>query len=217
MYRLSISLFLTAILFVSCKNNDDTCSVGEGQDPDNFYALTVGNSWTFEYFRRIGTSEDFESLNAFDEVEITGNTEINGKNYFVFQTTTSGNDGAPPYVPENGVANLHFRDSLGYLINEAGKKFFSNTNQEQEYFILEHPTFNLFGKLVNGTENVDVEAGVFNALNNEIFAKLPDETIPPGRSNKYYAEEIGQLKETYSAISNPISYGEKRLVSYLVN
>jgi len=70
---------------------------------------------------------------------------------------------------------------------------------------------------LNGTENVEVEAGVFTALNNEIFAKHEDGSNFPGRSNKYYAEETGQLKETYSTISSPLSSGEKHLVSYTVN
>ena len=207
------------MIFYSCKGDDDSnCMEQEQeQDPDNFYALTVGNTWTYNYFQRIGITDEFESLDVLAVVEIIGTSELNGEEYFVFQTTTSGNHGAPAYVPDNGVVNLHFRDSLGYLINEAGIKFFSNTNPEVEYFVQENSFFNLYGKLLSGTEDVKIQAGIFTALNNEIFAKLEDGSITPGRSNKHYAEEIGQLKETYSSISNPLYLGEKRLVSYSVN
>jgi len=121
-YVQDVFLFtLSFLLLFSCKG-DEECSTPEAET--NFYALSVGNTWTYEYFGRIGLTDEFESFDVFDEVEITETTEINGEEYFVFQTTTIGNNGSPRYVPENGVAVLHYRDSLGYLINEASIKFF---------------------------------------------------------------------------------------------
>ena len=121
-------LLLFSVLFISCNNDDGSPTEEQELSEPNFYALNVGNSWRYEYFQRIDRTDEFESLNAFDDVTISGTSEINGNTYHNVETTTSGNDGASAFVPDNGTAITKLRDSLGYLIDENGIKYYSYLN-----------------------------------------------------------------------------------------
>ena len=50
MFRVSIVLLSFSLLFISCNNDDDNSS--PPIEEANFYALTIGNSWEYEYFKR---------------------------------------------------------------------------------------------------------------------------------------------------------------------
>lgn len=209
---------VSCVFFISCNKEDNNTSEEQQADETNFYGLKVGNTWTYEYFKRIGNTEEFETTNAFDEVKITGTSEINGEVFYSLETTTTGNDGAPVCVPQNGTANIKVRDSLGYLINDTHQILFSNKN-EQEYLAVVTPQayYDLFGILISGIENVEVTAGTFPSLRNELYAKFTDGTISPGRNITSYSDEIGEIKATYSFVSGVNNYAEKRLVSYLID
>lgn len=213
-----VLLLLSAfVLITSCKNEDDSTALEQEQIPPNFYALAVGNTWTYEYFRRIQQTSEFETVNAFDNVEITDKTQVNGEEYFTFQTTTTGNDESALGVPENGVVVKHIRDSLGYLIEETGQIIYSKTNVGLEYIVQEHPNYEIKGKLLEGTEIIEVPAGSFTTLNNAVYTILENGSQAPGMNNDYYADEIGQILETCSTVSSPNHFGEKRLISYSIN
>lgn len=209
-------LLLFSVLFISCNKDDDTPQEEQELTEPNFYALKVGNSWRYEYFRRVGQTDEFESLNAFDEVVITGTSEINGNTYYNFKTTTTGNDGAPSCVPPNGVAVENLRDSLGYLINDQRTIFFSHVNENIEYLAFDIPNeqYDLYAVLIPGMENITVPAGSFPCLKNEKYTKFQDGSNSPGKNFMFYSDERGLVKETYNYVSNPINFAERRLVSY---
>ncbi len=194
---------------ISCNKNDDT-----PKEEQSFYALKTGNSWKYQYFQRIEQTDEFESLDAFDDVIITGTSEINGNTYYNFETTTSGNDGTNTSVPQNGVVLTKIRDSLGYLVDEAGIIYFSNINPNQEYLRKEGVGFDSYGLLKEGSENIEVPAGNFLCSVNEWFGKLEDGSKAPFRDYNIYSKEIGQIKTTYSFASVPLYRAEKILVSY---
>lgn len=206
---------LSSFLFISC-NEDDNSSEEQQIDNPNFYALTVGNTWTYEYFERVDNTDEFVTTNAFDEVKILSTSEINGNIYYNFETTTTGNDGAPVCVPPNGKAVEKLRDSLGYLVNDIGTKRFSNTNENLEYLVVQRQNsfHNIYALLVPGSEIINVASVSFECLKNEKYAKLNDGVITPGRNLMHYADEIGQIKETYSSVNGPNHFAERRLVSY---
>lgn len=199
---------------VSCSKNDDAQQPEQLSDP-NFYALEVGNSWTYEYFKRIGNTEEFATTNAFDEVRITGTSEIDGNTFYTLETTTSGNDNSTVCVPPNGIAVEKIRDSLGYLVNDRGTIFFSNEN-ELEYMAIENPVefYNLFGVLIPDVENIESIAGTFPCLRNETYAKFTNGSHSPGRNFVFYSDELGKILETFSFVSSSSHYAEKRLISY---
>lgn len=208
-------LILLSVLFFSCNKDDSTPQEEQQVSEPNFYALKVGNTWTYEYFERVGNTDEFVTTNAFDEVEIIGTSEINGETFYSFQTTTTGNDGAPGCVPANGTVIEKLRDSLGYLINDGREILFSNKN-ESEYMAFETPEdfYDLYATLIPGSEIIEVAAGSISCLRNELYAKFNDETTSPGRNFIFYSDGTGQVKETYNFVSDPINFAERRLVSY---
>jgi hypothetical protein len=213
MKYLLFSCLISSVLFISCNNDDDSSQEEQLSDP-NFYALTVGNSWKYQYFKRINRTGEFESLDAFDDVTITGTSEINGNEYFNFKTVTSGND-SYTCIPDNGTVITKLRDSLGYLINENGLKYFSYSNPNQEYLIRElNVDVKLYGLLNGNDETLEVPAGNFLCSVNKVYARFSDGSTSRGTDYYSYSKEIGQIKTTCSFISDSLSVVEKRLVSY---
>ncbi|PHR15047.1 MAG: hypothetical protein COA40_02560 [Aequorivita sp.] len=213
-FSLSV-LILFSVLFISCNKDDGTPQEEQELSEPNFYALTVGNSWRYEYFQRIDRTDEFESLGAFDDVSITGTSEINGNTFYTFETTTSGNDGTSAIVPDNGTVVTKLRDSSGYLIDENHLKYFSNSNINQEYLIRDATSeAKIYGVLTDIDANLTVLAGSFVCSVNELYAKFLDGSVSPGRDFYFYSEEIGQIKTTTSWVSDSLTKVEKRLVSY---
>lgn len=207
-----------SLLFISC-NKDDNLSEEQQQETNesNFYALKVGNTWKYQYFKRIDRTAEFESLDAFDDVTITGTSTINGNSYYTFETITTGNDDSYILVPDNGTVITKLRDSLGYLIDENGLKYFSSSNPNQEYLIREMTNeINMYGLETENDEVSEVPAGNFLSSVNERYARFPDGEKSPGTDYHFYSKEIGQIKITCSFVSDSLPKLEKRLISYNV-
>jgi hypothetical protein len=214
MYKVFIVLLSSSILFISCNNDDDNSS--PPIEEANFYALMIGNSWGYEYFSRIGQTDEFESMGIVEDVLITETTEIDGETYFVFQSTTTGNINNSPFAPENGITSKSKRDSLGYLIvlDQDHHILFSNENTE-EYLLSNNVWGDIYGVLIETEENITVESGTFLCKQNEIYAILsPNGEVSLGRSRAYYSNEIGEIFREISSVSNPQNSWEKRLVSF---
>ena len=213
MKSLFFSFVVCSLLFISC-NKDDKPSEEQQQTEPNFYALKVGNTWKYQYFKRIDRTDEFESLDAFDDVTITDTSEINGNTYFTFETTTTGSENYV-CIPDNGTAITKLRDSLGYLINENGVKQFSNSNPNQEYLIREMSgEIKLYGSLSEIEAGLEVPAGNFLCSVNDRYIRFPDGNKSPGTDYYFYSKEIGQIKITCSFAADSLPRLEKRLISY---
>lgn len=213
MYRYLIAFLALALVFVSCKSDDDTKQ--EQQVEENFYALTVGNSWNYEFYNRVGKTDDFENMEVYISVEITGTAQINGEEYYVFTTTTTGNDNGQAPCNDNGVNTEHLRDSLGFLVNEYGKTFYSQLSMDP-YLRNSEAWGDLYGVLKDEMVEITVEAGSFSTKENEIYLITPDDLKTLGRDRHYYTDGIGLIQMDYSTVLNPIHRWEKRLISFEV-
>jgi len=210
-----VSLFLS-LFFISCNNDDDSPQNEQEQEVvENFYALKIGNNWKYEYFRRVGQTDEFETFGVIEEVEIIETQIIDGETYFVFQSTTTGNENNfPPCAPENGISTKRKRDSLGYLIESDHHILFSNENAE-DYLLSDNDWGNIYGVLIENLQDIDVPAGTFNCFENELYAIIDDTgEIAPGRDRIYFSDEIGEVYREYSAVNNPDHKWEKRLMSF---
>ncbi len=208
-----VSLILS-LFFISC-NNDDDSSPEEQEVIENFYALKIGNTWKYEYFQRVMQTEEFESTGVIEEVLIIETTIIDGETYFVFQSTTTGNENNyVPCAPEYGVSTKNKRDSIGYLIESDHHIIFSKDNTE-EYLISEHIWGNIYGVLMEETEGLNVPAGDFNCIENKIYAVQPEtgETYL-GKDRTYFSDGVGEIFRENSTVSNPQHRWEKRLIEY---
>ncbi|MGO3182653.1 MAG: hypothetical protein ACTIJ9_07455 [Aequorivita sp.] len=215
MKSLLLSCLVFSLLFISCNKDDDQPEEQE-QTQSNFYALKVGNSWKYQYFKRVDRTTAFEGIDAFDEVTITTTSEINGNMYYSFETVTSGDDSAVG-VPDNGTVITKLRDSLGYLINENGVKQFSYANPDQEYLIREMSSgYKVYGVLTENDSALEVPAGNFSCSINEWYARFTDGSKSPATDYYFYGKEIGQIKTTCSFVSDSMPRTEKRLLSYSI-
>ncbi len=208
-----ISLFLS-IFFISCDNDDDS-STEEQEVVENFYALKIGNNWKYEYFKRDGQTEEFVTTGVIEDVVITETALIDEETYFVFQSTTTGNeDNNLPCAPENGITTKSKRDSLGYLIEEEHHIIFSNENAE-DYLLSDNDWGDLYGVLLENQQEIVMPAGTFNCLENEVYAILENTgEMSPGRNKAYFSDEIGEVYGEYSSVNNPEHIWEKRLIEF---
>jgi len=203
-----VGFFLT---IVSCNTDDEKSEAQEVEE--NFYALTVGNSWQYEYYRRVDDTEAFEKLDLLAEVEITGTSVIDGETYYDQRTVITGNDTYVPGDEDLGETFQKRRDSLGYLIDEKGTIIFSNENQV-DYTVSENSWGTVFGKLQTNTETVVVDAGTFTCTDNLIYAVMSSGETAPGTDHVYYFDGVGFVQRNFSLVSQERHTWEKRLKSY---
>jgi len=200
-------------LLSSCESESEP---QEDLETSNFYALTVGNSWTYNYYRPNNQTGELDLLNAVEEILITEETEIDGEPFFEYQKTISNNDDCS-ICPDNGVYLEHVRDSIGYLINQDGVIRFAHKNIE-DYLISENLWGDIYGVLSILPETISVQAGDFTAINNKRYGVSPSEdNTYEGSDNKYYSNGIGLVKETIGTVIQYNIVLEKHLASYIIN
>ena len=208
-----IFLLTISTLLFSC--NDDEASKPETSEEENFYALKVGNTWTYDFFKRVDDTDEFEFDGVTSKYTIIEELEIDNENYFKFQINTEGNDNSTAFYPENGISNLIVRDSLGYLITSDSKILFSRV-ERNPYLIDEiGEVLKIFGELLLQNGDISVPAGNFTTLENRVFAINNDNNEEyAGTNSVNFVDGVGEVFTTCSTVSNPNHIWEKRLVSF---
>jgi hypothetical protein len=198
---------------ISCSNEDVT----EPVEPEaTTFALKVGNSWVYHYFRRENPqSQLFNNMNVIDSVEIIGTEEIEGNTYYKFRTRTFGNDTNLPYLPDNGEQFKMLRDSLGYLIDERNRMHFSAENDTSEHVMDSFSDYRTVFKLSETSELLSTPVGDFNChwMSFYFVDNVTDERYT-GESRYYRNRTVGEMMTTISFASQPEHFIEKRLVAY---
>ncbi len=214
-------LLALSILVFSCSSDDQ--EVQEEVPVDNFYALTVGNSWIYKYYTKDYDTDEF-SVFAFktDSVKIVGTKEFDENSYYEFHTKsvqTENNN-----IPGSNIGEYEktrfLRDSLGYLIDNKGDTdYWNNYFQERLHHSITYQSgsLDIYGKLNETTTDLTIEAGTFECYNLEIYAKDPDTNEPrPTASSFYYSDGVGRISEKIGYLVGGITAYEMRLDSYEV-
>jgi hypothetical protein len=200
------------ILYSSCDSED----VNDIQTVDNFYALTVGNSWEYTYYFRDFTTIGFVETPVRETVDITHTVEIDNKTFYNFRHRIYGNDGSNGLLPQNEEKNFVLRDSLGFLVGRTGQIVYSSDSYEEHVVFVGGPpyasTYNL--QLLDKEVSKTTNAGTFSCLDNEYFYIYTDGSRSVGTSNTYRANGIGEVVVTFSMVSLATHFMEKRLESY---
>ena len=208
-YYLLFSLFFV-ILSCSKDNNQEV------EQEKNFYALTVGNSWVYKYYTEDDSTEEFTDFTGvLDSVSIISTQDIGGNLFYKFRRKTTRPENIFSAIghPE-GIEHYYLRDSLGYLINDHGKTTFINDDYEEHLWDQVPGDIEVFAKLKNDVTNIETEAGAFECLDMELYARNTHTGEQfPGLSHYYFADEVGDVRRVISFVSGPIYY-EKRLDSY---
>jgi len=109
-----VSLFIIAIILLSvsaCKKQDDITIDKLEEEIGDFLPLSVGNYWIYEV-NDVDTNGNSTFVNI-DSTYIVGDTNINSQIYYIFKSSTSL------------IYTQYLRDSMHFIIDEKGEKFFS--------------------------------------------------------------------------------------------
>ena len=205
-------LIIIAIVFYSCSKEQESPSQSQ---EENFYALTVGNSWVYKNYGLNSTTGNYDFINVIDSISIIGTEKINNHTYYRFRRMTTGNEIGYPLCFENGEHFELLRDSLGYLVTESGNiRYSQNDYSERVYKDLSYGT--IYEKLQENTQTIHVEAGSFNCLDMERYFKDVDDEQSNGLDHYYYSNGIGLVYNTMSTINSPAPRFERRLDSYSI-
>ncbi len=209
--RFLLACLVFSLCFISCTTDDDITTLGS----QNFHALTVGNSWVYDHYRRVGQSDIFENINVIDSVKIVGTEDINGNTFFKFRTRTSENVNNIPLCSPSGEHFKYYRDSLGYLIDDRGKVHFSLEGDTEEYILKTRSNHRLIFSLSEESEVVSTIVGDFDCYWMNLYLRYNEDNERSVGTSKYYRKAgIGDVFTTTSFTNNPEHTIEKRLISY---
>ncbi len=216
MYRFFVFLFLTgAFIFTSCNKDDETAPEEQQQSDSGFFALKVGNTWTYNYFRRNTQTGELTNLGGVEEVEITREEIENNETIFTVQINTSDPNNSCSVCNHDPMLTLKVKDSLGYLVEVGGEIKFSSISTV-DYLVRQQEFGDIYRVLKENEVLITVPAGQFSALNNERYAIDPDGNRFNGRDNLYYADGIGEVRQTISGVVIERIIFEKQLISYSI-
>lgn len=212
MKRMLIFLCLITF-FCSCTSNDDALALQP--EPENFYALTVGNQWVYHNYRYNNTTEVYDATGVIDSVSIVGTQEMTGHTYFKFRTSTTGNEEHITFCNPNGERFEYLREENGVLLGENGVVKFIR-NDYEPLLVASDAYFNYYNQLQEGVSNISVPAGTFECSNMHYYVTNEAGTPMAGFNTYLYANGIGLVYDTTSFVSQGYHTIERRLHSYVV-
>ncbi|NQY06969.1 MAG: hypothetical protein HRT68_12475, partial [Flavobacteriaceae bacterium] len=183
-----------------------------------------GNSWFYEYY----LYDDFPTstipvlTSVTEEVTITGQTTIDGNEYFVFETVISGNDDVPGqiYIFPNSQTKVEYlrENSNGHLVNQNGFVYYPRDDFNFEQIVEQVDNIEYKQTLIPEITNINTAIGSFDCYKFEYTVQnLNTGDYAPGRSGFFYAESIGHVKTDYALAAFDAVRGYKILSSYDLN
>lgn len=214
MYRFICLIVAFSFLLVSC-NKDDGDNAPQEQEIDaGFFALQVGNEWVYNYFWVDNDTGELTNMGGIETVEITDEEVMDGETIFTMRTTTVDNDTCP-VCNNDPVVVRKLKDSLGYLVEVDGSTLFSSLNTE-DFLVYSEEFGDVYRVLKLNEVLITVPAGQFTTKDNERYALDPDGNRFDGQDNLYYADGIGEVRQTFSSVHNLRIVYERQLMSYTV-
>lgn len=202
-------IFATIIIFiVSCEKQETININGIGQPSDTklYFPLTIGSYWVYQTF--IQNDSGFTSNGNLDSMFIEKDTVINSKLYVKFNRIP------PQFIP------AFRRDSLGYIVDEIGRIYFSINNFSDTLYSSFDTTSNtplVSYKMESKNTLINVPAGSFNCYDYTGFyysnPPYSDLFGSPRLTHDFYAPSIGLLEKVFFFSASPY-VTEKRLIRF---
>lgn len=213
MNRLFILITFIA-LFFSCNSSDDEQLLQ--LETDNFYALTVGNSWVYKNYKYDMNTQTYFDTGVIDSLSIVGTEIVNGNTYYKFRRYTTGNELNITYCNANGEYFELLRDSLGYFVRSDGNIKFTNSDFN-ERLLTSNNGVTIYETLMTNEVEQIVEAGTFQCVFSERYARDDSNNQQlPGLDTFFYSEGIGLIYDTSSFVTQDIPSIIRRLDSYSI-
>lgn len=207
MKKILYSSLVLAVCFCSCKKDKDATPTPVPSSPTattNYFPLSVGSYWIYDTYNL--DTNGVETYVSTDSCYISNDTVIGGNTYSVFHASL--------LFP---TSTYYRRDSSGYLVDQVGKIYFSNTNFTDTLRYDSLPGyFSGFGKMISPSTSVSVPAGTFS-----VYDFMQTTTIltsgyiweNPRITHHYYADGVGIVNETLTFVGSP-GYIGRKLVRY---
>ena len=210
MKRLLLCTCFFTLIF-SCSTSDD---VQKNNLELNFYGLTVGNSYTYKFYKYNSDTEDYDETLIVQNVIIEDTEEVSGQQYFKIKTTTSGVDGFNLFYLQNGEEIDYLREVDGTLINDNNDVLFVNNEFSEHLVNSDNTSLNLYRKTIEEPVIINSNTGSFNCIEMQNYIVTEDGTILDGVSKIHYSEGVGLVQQTcvYASSSTPVMI--KKLNSY---
>ncbi|MEM5540074.1 hypothetical protein [Olleya sp. AS48] len=210
MKRLLLCTCFFTLIF-SCSTSDD---VQENNLELNFYGLTVGNSYTYKFYKYNSDTEDYDETLIVQNVIIEDTEEVSGQQYFKIKTTTSGVDGFNLFYLQNGEEIDYLREVDGTLINDNNDVLFVNNEFSEHLVNSDNTSLNLYRKTIEEPVIINSNTGSFNCIEMQNYIVTEDGTTLDGVSKIHYSEGVGLVQQTcvYASSSTPVMI--KKLNSY---
>jgi len=206
------------LAIIACKKSDN--SNDNPISSTSYFPLAKGNYWIYKEYE-IDTNSVEAQLETIDSINVTNDTIINGKKYYVIyhdrNTSSFGNFVLDEYK--------YVRDSSGYLVKIDGGIVFSVCNFT-DALVKRVSSFGqdtlsiVTGKMEKVTEQINVPAGSFNDVLNlkgtVVLGRQFSYLKRPHYVNNYYAKNVGLiLKSTFELYDGTVF--EVRLLRYKIN
>lgn len=216
MRKTILPVFLFALLVTtwSCKKDEETITE-EPTTYDDYACLKTGNYWIYQQFT-VDSLGNATPTDTYDSCYIEKDTLINGTTYFkLVQPSYLG------IIP----GRLYLRDSLHYVVDQYGAKYFSSIDFTS---VFKYYTIGFEGdtiaectiKMAHPNEVVVVPAGSFSTHDYQMHFEMH----PPYNFNgndRYqhtrYAKNKGVISQTMPFFLGNPTYVERRLVRSYIN
>ncbi|MFC7358090.1 hypothetical protein ACFQO1_10350 [Jejudonia soesokkakensis] len=200
MYKLLL-LSIIPFFLISCNKNDNSSS--QDIEASNYFALTLGNSWTYDVFEFRESSGNYEPLGYKIITSISRKKTINGKIFFYLETNEEGNNVNFNLV--DYVGNIFVRDSLGYLVRPDGVIKFT-TQTSDPYFINATGLNKQYGQYIPEVITLETPMGNFQDIDfNKTFLDFENGNNSHDLEKTYYKSGAGLVVKVVTSINNPNS------------
>lgn len=198
-------------LFFACTSGDDLPT--PPPTSENFYALTVGNTWVYKNYKYNINTQVYEDTGVIDSVSIVGTEVVEGNTYFKFRTLTTGNEDQLTFCNANGEHFELVREVNGHLLKDNGRVKFIN-NSYTPLLTDSDSYFSYYFRLNEVSTTMQTQAGTFECAKMQYYVLNEDQEQLPGTNTYMYADGIGLIYDTTSFVSQSKHSIERRLVSY---
>jgi hypothetical protein len=209
-----IAFLIGLMSMLACKKDQKT-SQNPSTNPilvADYFPMAIGNYWVYE--NHVNTNGAVEVINENDSIVIIGDTLINDKNYFIFESYKQ---------PYNSPSLYFYRDSSNYIVDQNGSIIFTTENAGQVIFEeidrIDADTVTYQSNYVDlRVNNVLLPAGNFEAISLvSDFIVLPHSDIADSLKfrhfESYFIDGIGRASNFLFFASGHKTY-DKKLLRY---
>lgn len=189
--RNSLLLTATAVVFLFYSCDDDMVIPMETAETvlvTDYQPSTIGSYWIYKRFDAMD-GENYETSGHLDTIRLTENVNIGGQVYQRFEGLMN-----EFIFPE------YQRDSLNYLVNDRGRRFFSSIEEESETLFSFAQEVYSYDTNMQGDTIIDLAIGLrlakyvegFYVFNPDLINVECDQT-----TLSYWVKDIGAVRMEY--------------------